>query len=287
MYMSVKIRGVTSIRERAVIVATFNESNCPFEARTGHFWDPDDPLIEHGALFEPDYWERNGLNMIETDFPIGYKGKATRWRGSDDVSLEEQVKSVGILGYSRTVPEFMGTVLACANISDEPVKVAVVSTTAEEPPSGGSEVEDTTPFTVKLKPVGDGRMWAEMRFRPFEYRQNQSTWYRCYAETTVHGIAGMEDSVILVLFSERDCAWESRQCIFYEQWKALRLPPENVMMTLNCLMSPGFNTPPGYTQKAGGWLADRNKMVSVGAYNYKTRNILSCANIPPPRRQNH
>ncbi len=283
MWLSVKIKGVKTIRERAVIVSTFSEPNCPFEARSGHFWTPDDPLIERGAHFMPGFWERDGMNTIETDFPIGYKGRATRWRGSDKKPITDQVKSVGIFGYSRTVPTFMGTVLACANLSDEPVNVGKVSTTADEPASGGSLKEDTTPFRIEFGTQDEG-MRVEMRLRPYRYNQDQTTWYRSYAETRLHGTAELEDSAILMLFSQQNCVWKSRQCVFFEQWKMIRLPPEGEEMTLNCLVSPGFNTPPGYKSKAGGWLADRKKMNSVGLYNYKVKKLIACGNIPPPIR---
>ena len=56
-----------------------------------------------------------------------------RWRGRDDVAIQEQVQSIGILSYSRSVPEFMATVLAGVNLSGAALQVAKVATDEFEP----------------------------------------------------------------------------------------------------------------------------------------------------------
>ncbi len=106
------------------------------------------------GVFEEGSWSRSGtwayhfhpsrLYRLPADTGLRNMG---RWLGRDDLPVQEQVKSVGILVYSRTVPVFMATTLACANLSGEPVRVAKAQTDEHEPKE---PPEDTKPVTVEL-----------------------------------------------------------------------------------------------------------------------------------------
>ena len=149
----------------------FSEPNCKFESSLANFYDPTDPKVEHMGVFEPGFWTRTGtwayhlhpskLYRRLAD-PAGFK-QMGKWRGRDDVPIQEQVQSIGILSYSRSVPEFMATVLAGVNLSGDPLQVAKVATDEFEPKE---PPEDTTPVTVELVPVGNSGVRGKITLRP-------------------------------------------------------------------------------------------------------------------------
>lgn len=165
-----------TFRDRHLIVNVFSEPNCRFESSLANFYDPADPKVEHMGVFEPGFWTRTGtwayhlhpskLYRRLAD-PAGFK-QMGRWRGRDDVPIQEQVQSIGILSYSRSVPEFMATVLAGVNLSGDPLRVEKVATDEFEPKE---PPEDTTPVTVELLPVGNSGVRGKIMLRPYEYQQ--------------------------------------------------------------------------------------------------------------------
>jgi len=283
-------KGVRAFRDRHLIVNMFSEPNCPFEASLANFYDPTDPKVEHMGVFEEGFWSRTGtwayhihptkLYGLSASSGVRQMGK---WRGRDDVPIQEQVKSIGILSYSRSVPEFMATVLAGVNLSGEPLKVAKVQTDAFEPKE---PPEDTTPVTVELLPVGNSGVRGTISLRPYEYQHvGQDNWYRCYGAIKVTGIAGMDESVIAYLASAPGARWESRECAFFDQWHGNYFLRDGVGMMVNGWFTQRFDMPPGYRGYGGGWHAVRDRMQSVGVYSAKTRTLLAVGNIPPPRRE--
>jgi hypothetical protein len=279
-----------SFRDRHLIVNMFSEPNCKFESSLANFYDPTDPKVEHMGVFEPDYWTRTGTwayhlhpsklyrRLAE---PAGFK-QMGKWRGRDDVPIQEQVQSIGVLSYSRSVPEFMATVLAGVNLSGEPLQVAKVATDEFEPKE---PPEDTTPVTVELLPVGNSGVRGKITLRPYEYQQvGQDNWYRCYGTIKVTGIAGMDETVIAYLSSAPDARWESRECAFFDQWHSKYFLSDGVGMMVNGWFTQRFDIPPGYKGYGGGWHAVRDKMQSVGVYNTKTKTLLAAGHLPPPRR---
>ena len=203
-----------------------------------------------------------------------------KWRGRDDVPIAEQVQSIGILSYSRSVPEFMATVLA-ANLSGEPLNVGKVATAVFEPKE---PPEDTTPVTVELLPVNNSGVRGKITLRPYEYQHaGQDNWYRCYGTIKVTGLADMDESVIAYLASAPDARWESRECAFFDQWHGDYFLRDGVGMMVNGWFTQRYDMPPGYKGYGGGWHAVRAKMQSIGIFNTKTKTLLAAGNIPPSR----
>jgi para-nitrobenzyl esterase len=282
-------KDIRTFRDRHLIVNMFSEPNCPFEASLANFYDPSDPKVEHMGVFEEGYWARTGtwayhihprkLYGLSASSGVRQMGK---WHGRDDVPIQEQVKSIGILSYSRSVPEFMATVLAGANLSGEPLNVAKVQTDAFEPKE---PPEDTTPVIVELLPVNNSGVRGRISLRPYEYQHvGQDNWYRCYGAIKVSGIAGMEESVIAYLSSAPDAGWEARECAFFDQWHGKYFLRDGVGMMVNGWFTQRFDMPRGYRGYGGGWHAVRDKMRSVGVYGTRTKALLAAGNIPPQRR---
>ncbi len=109
-----------TFRDRHLIVNMFSEPNCKFESSLANFYDPTDPKVEHMGVFEPGSWERTGtwayhlhpskLYRRLTE-PAGFK-QMGKWRGRDDVPIQEQVQSIGILSYNTKIR----TLLAAGSI---------------------------------------------------------------------------------------------------------------------------------------------------------------------------
>ena len=279
-------KDIRSFRDRHLTVILFSEPDCKFEASLANFYDPSDPKVEHMAVFEEGYWTRSGtwaylfhpekLYGLSASSGVRQMGK---WLGRDDVPIQEQIKSIGILSYSRNAPEFMMTVLAGVNVSGEPLKVAKAQTEAFEPKE---PPEDTTPVTVELLPVGNSGVRGKISLRPYEYQHvGQDNWYRCYGYIKVTGIADMEESVIAYLSSAPDARWESRECAFFDQWHGKYFLRDGVGMMVNGWFTQRYDMPPGQKGYGGGWHAVRAKMQSVGIYNTKSKTLLAAGNIPP------
>ena len=282
-------KDIRTFRDRHLIVNMFSEPNCRFEASLANFYDPTDPKVEHMGVFEEGYWSRTGtwayhihpskLYSLSASSGVRNMGK---WLGRDDTPIGEQAKSVGVLSYSRSVPDFVATALACVNLSGEPLHVAKVQTDEFEPKE---PPEDTRPVTVELPPVANSGVRGTISLRPYEYQHaGQDNWYRCYGTIKVTGTAGMEESVIAYLSSAPGARWESREGFFYDQWHGRSFLSDGVGMMVNVWVSSRFDMPPGYKARGGGWHAVRDKMQSVGVYNVKTRTLLAVGNIPAQRR---
>jgi para-nitrobenzyl esterase len=293
MDVAATVRGVTdpgAFRDRHLIVNLFSEPDCRFEASLANFYDPTDPKVEHMGVFEPQFWTRTGTaayhihpSKLYQLGPAGGVKQMGRWLGRDDTPIQEQVRSVGILSYSRSVPQFMATVLAGANLSGEPLQVAKVQTDEFEP---REPPEDTTPVTVALSPVGDSGVRGTITLRPYEYQQvGQDNWYRCYGTLRVTGIAGLDESVIAYLASAPNARWEARECAFFDQWHSRYFLRDGVGMMVNAWFTQQFDMPPGYRGYGGGWHAVRARMQSVGICNTKTGALLALGNVPPPQRR--
>ncbi len=278
-------KNLHSFRDRHLIVNLFSEPDCRFEASLANFYDPTDPKVEHMGVFEPEYWTRTGtwayhlhpskLYGLTASSGVRQMGQ---WRGRDDVPIVDQVQSIGILSYSRSVPEFMATVLAGVNLSGEPLKVAKVQTATFEPKE---PPEDTTPVTVDLLPVNNSGVRGKITLRPYEYQHaGQDNWYRCYGTIKVTGIAGMEECVIAYLSSAPDAKWEARECAFFDQWHGNYFLRDGVGMMVNGWFTQRYDMPPGYQGYGGGWHAVRAKMQGVGIYQPKTKTLLAAGNIP-------
>ena len=267
----------------------FSEPNCTFESSLANFYDPSDPKVDHMAVFEPGFWTRPGSWAYHLHPSKLYRRLADasgfkqmgKWRGRDDVPIQQQVGSIGILSYSRSVPVFMATVLGGANLSGDPLRVANAATAEFEPKR---PPEDITPVTVKLLPVGNSGVSGRITLRPYEYQQaGQDNWYRCYGIIKVTGIAEMGESVIAYLSSEPDARWEARQCVFFDQWHSKYFLSDGVGMMVNGWFAQRFDMPPGYKGYGGGWHAAREKMKSIGVYNTKTKELIAFGNIDPPQ----
>jgi para-nitrobenzyl esterase len=288
---AVTVRGVTNIgalRDRHLIVNMFSESNCRFEASLANFYDPTDPKVEHMGVFEDGFWSRRGTwayhlhpSRLYGAVPVGVRNMG-RWLGRDDLKVEDQIRSIGILGYSRTVPVFIATVLACVNLSGElpgVVKVQTDEFESKEPP------EDTTPLTVELLPVGGSGVRGRMSLRPYEYQHiGQDNWYRAYGYIRVSGIASLRDRVIAYLASAPGAQRLSRECFFYDMWHNQSFLSDGGGMMVNCWTTARFDVPPGWRGYGGAWRAVRDKMQSVGLYDTGTDTLLAAGNIPPQRR---
>lgn len=283
-------KDIRTFRDRHLIVNLFSEPNCSFESSLANFYDPGDPKVEHMGVFEPGFWTRTGTAAYHLHPNRLYRQLAESpgfrqmgpWRGLDDVPIQEQVRSIGILGYSRSVPQFMATVLAGANLSGAPLRVAKVATDEFEPKE---PPEDVTPVTVELRPVGNSGVSGTITLRPYEYQQvGQDNWYRCYGTIKVTGIAGLDDCVIAYLASAPDARWEARECAFFDQWHSRYFLRDGVGMLVNGWFTQQFDMPPGCTGYGGGWHAVRSKMQSVGVYDTRSKTLLAAGSIPPARR---
>jgi len=283
-------KDIRTFRDRHLIVNMFSEPNCPFEASLANFYDPTDPKVDHSVVFEEGFWSRTGTwsyhihpsKLYHLDASSGVRNMG-RWRGRNDIPIQEQVKSVGILSYSRSVPQYMASVLAGVNVSGEPLKVAKLHTDEFEPKE---PPEDATPVTVEISPVDNSGVHGQINLRPYEYQHvGQDNWYRCYGFITVHGIAGMDESVIAYVSSAMDGRWESREALLYDQWHNKCFLRDGAGMMVNGWFTPLFDTPPGCKGHGGGWHAVREKMQSVAIYNTKTKTLLAVGKIPPQRRE--
>ena len=282
-------KDIRTFRDRHLIVNMFSEPNCRFEDSLANFYDPTDPKVDHSVVFEEGFWSRTGTwayhihpsKLYQLDASSGVRNMGV-WRGREDIPIQEQVKSIGILSYSRSVPEYIASVLAGANLSGEPLKVAKVQTDEFEPKE---PPEDATPVTVEISPVGNSGVHGQIDLRPYEYqRVGQDNWYRCYGFLTVHGIAGLDESVIAYVCSAPNGRWESREALFYDQWHNKSFLRDGAGMMVNGWATPLFDVPPGFQGHGGGWHAVRDKMQSVAIYNTKTQTLLAVGKIPPQRR---
>ena len=148
-----------------------------------------------------------------------------KWRGRDDVPIQEQVQSIGILSYSAKRAGVHGDGAGGRNLSGEPLQVAKVATDEFEPKE---PPEDTTPVTVELVPVGNSGVRGKITLRPYEYQQvGQDNWYRCYGTIKVTGLAGMDETVIAYLSSAGRTVGVARVCL-------LRPVAQQVLLKRRC-----------------------------------------------------